>query len=299
MSSDLDLNLVRVFVAIYETQSVTAAAERLDVTQPTISYGLSKLRKAYGERLFLRSGSGVAPTSLAEQLYSVFRDALAAVDNTLEERAVFAPASSKRRFRLAMSDIGVLIFVPLLLRRFQEVAPHIEIEVVSISETTGEDLAAGRLDVAVGNIPQLSSQTRSAHLFKEHYVCLMSASHPGIGGEMSLSQFLTARHVMVSSPRSGHALVEDGLAQLGIHRNIVAKVPHFTVLPELLSQSDLLVILPSRVANLYVVQGALKAMRLPVDLPEFHVQVHWHRRQDTSVAHKWLVDETVRVLASL
>lgn len=299
MSSDLDLNLVRVFVAIYETQSVTAAAERLDVTQPTISYGLSKLRKAYGDRLFLRSGSGVAPTNLAEQLYSVFRDALAAVENTLEERAVFFPASSKRRFRLAMSDIGVLIFVPLLLRRFQEVAPHIEIDVVSISETTAEDLAAGRLDVAIGNIPQLNSQTRSAHLFKEHYVCLMSASHPSIGSEMSLSQFLTARHVMVSSPRSGHALVEEGLAQLGIHRNIVAKVPHFTVLPELLSQSDLLVILPSRVANLYVVQGALKAMRLPVELPEFHVQVHWHRRQDTSIAHKWLVDETVRVLASL
>lgn len=295
----MDLNLVRVFVAIYETQSVTAAAERLDVTQPTISYGLSKLRTAYGDRLFLRSGSGVAPTNLAEQLYSVFRDALAAVDNTLEERAVFSPASSKRRFRLAMSDIGVLIFVPLLLRRFQEAAPHIEIDVVSISDSTGEDLAAGRLDVAIGNIPQLSSQTRSTLLFKEHYVCLMSASHPNIGEEMSLSQFLTARHVMVSSPRSGHALVEEGLSQLGIHRNIVAKVPHFTVLPELLSQSDLLVILPSRVANLYVAQGALKAMRLPVDLPEFHVQVHWHRRQDTSVAHKWLVEETVKALAAL
>ncbi|WP_342133048.1 LysR family transcriptional regulator [Hydrogenophaga sp. OTU3427] len=299
MSNDMDLNLVRVFVAIYETQSVTAAAERLDVTQPTISYGLSKLRKSYGDRLFLRSGSGVAPTSLAEQLYTVFRDALAAVDNTLEARAVFSPATSRRRFRLAMSDIGVLIFVPLLLRRFQEVAPHIEIEVISISETTGEDLAAGRLDVAIGNIPQLSSQTRSSLLFKEHYVGLMSATHPGIGGEMTLSQFLTARHVMVSSPRSGHALVEERLAQLGIHRNIVARVPHFTVLPELLSQSDLLVILPSRVANVYVGQGALKAMPLPVELPEFHVQVHWHRRQDTSVAHKWFIEETVRVLGTL
>lgn len=295
----MDLNLVRVFVAIYETQSVTAAAERLDVTQPTISYGLSKLRTAYGDRLFLRSGSGVAPTNLAEQLYSVFRDALAAVDNTLEARAVFSPALSRRRFRLAMSDIGVLIFVPLLLRRFQEVAPHIEIDVVSLSDSTGEDLAAGRLDVALGNIPQLSSQTRSTLLFKEHYVILMSAMHPTISGEMSQSQFVTARHVMVSSPRSGHALVEDALAQLGVQRNIVARVPQFTVLPELLSQSDLLVILPSRVANLYVSQGALKATSLPVELPDFQVKVHWHRRQDTSVAHQWLVEEIVKVLGRL
>jgi DNA-binding transcriptional LysR family regulator len=297
--SQLDLNLVRVLVAIYETQSVTAAAERLDVTQPTISYGLGKLRKAYGDRLFLRSGAGVSPTGLAEQLYPVFRVALAAVDNTLEERAAFSPLVSGRRFRLAMSDIGVLIFVPLLLKRFQEAAPRIEIDVVQISETTGEDLAAGRLDLAVGNIPQLNRQTRSALLFKEHYVCLMSAAHPSIGKVMSLSQFLTARHVMVSSPRSGHALVEDGLAELGVHRNIVAKVPQFTVLPELLSQSDLLVILPSRVANLYVSQGALKAVDLPVKLPDFQVQVHWHRRQDTSVAHRWLIDEVTRTLGHL
>lgn len=297
--SQLDLNLVRVLVAIYETQSVTAAAERLDVTQPTISYGLSKLRRIYGDRLFLRSGQGVSPTSLAEQLYTTFRDALAAVEHTLEERAAFSPLTSRRRFRMAMSDIGVLIFVPLLLKRFQEVAPHLEIEVIPLSDAIGEELATGRLDMAVGNLPQLSQQARHSLLFQEHYVCLMSAAHPGIGHEMSLSQFVTARHVMVTSPRSGHAHVEDWLTQMGVHRNIVAKVPHFTVLPELLSQSDLLVILPSRVANLYVSQGALKSVKLPVQLPAFQVQVHWHRRQDTSVAHKWLIDETVRTLGCL
>lgn len=297
--SQLDLNLVRVFVAIYETRSVTQAAERLDLTQPTISYGLAKLRKVYADRLFSRSSNGLVPTSLAEQLFQRYRDALTSVESTLEQNTAFDPLRSTRRFRLAMSDIGVLYFVPPLLRKFQESAPHIEIDIVQIPDAPSEDLSVGRLDMAIGNIPALASPVHSVLLFREHYVCLMSANHPTIGERMSLEEFSSARHVMVSSPRSGHFLIEEALAERGIHRNIVARVPQFTVLPQLLSQSDLLVLLPSRVANLYVLQGGLKALPLPVPLPDFQVQAHWHARHEYSAAHRWLVDEIVQTLSKL
>lgn len=297
--SHLDLNLVRVFVAIYETHSVTQAAERLDVTQPTISYGLAKLRKVYADRLFMRSSDGLMPTSLAEQLFVRYREALTTVESTLEQNTAFDPLHSTRRFRLAMSDIGVLYFVPPLLRRFQESAPHIEIDIVQIPDALGEDLSVGRLDMAIGNIPALASPMHSVLLFREHYVCLMSANHPIIGERMSLEEFSSARHVMVASPRSGHFLIEEALAERGISRNIVARVPQFTVLPQLLSQSDLLVLLPSRVASLYVLQGGLKALPLPVPLPDFQVQAHWHARHEYSAAHRWLVDEIVRTLGKL
>ena len=297
--SHLDLNLVRVFVAIYETRSVTQAAERLDLTQPTISYGLAKLRKVYADRLFSRSSNGLIPTSLAEQLFQRYRDALASVESTLEQNTAFDPQRSTRRFRLAMSDIGVLYFVPPLLRKFQESAPHIEIDIVQIPDALSEDLAVGRLDMAIGNIPALASPVHSVLLFREHYVCLMSANHPIIGERMSLEEFSSARHVMVSSPQSGHFLIEQALAERGINRNIVARVPQFTVLPQLLSQSDLLVLLPSRVANLYVEQGGLKALALPVPLPDFQVQAHWHARHEYSAAHRWLVEEIVQTLGKL
>ncbi|MET3915511.1 DNA-binding transcriptional LysR family regulator [Variovorax sp. OAS795] len=297
--SHLDLNLVRVFVAIYETRSVTQAAERLDVTQPTISYGLAKLRKMYADRLFMRSSDGLIATGLAEQLFERYRDALTTIESTLEQNTTFDPLRSTRRFRLAMSDIGVLYFVPPLLRRFQEAAPHIEIDIVQIPDALGEDLSVGRLDMAIGNIPVLASPMHSVLLFREHYVCLMSANHPTIGERMSLKEFSSARHVMVSSPRSGHFLIEEVLAERGINRNIVARVPQFTVLPQLLSQSDLLVLLPSRVASLYVLQGGLKSLPLPVPLPDFKVQAHWHARQEYSAAHRWLVDEIVQTLSKL
>ena len=295
----LDLNLIRVFVAIYETRSVTQAAERLDVTQPTISYGLAKMREVYADRLFSRGAAGLLPTGLAEQLFERFRDALATVESTLEQQRLFDPALSTRRFRLAMSDIGVLYFVPPLLRRFQESAPRIEIDIMQIAESVGEDLAAGRIDLAIGHIPALSPQIRSALLFREHYVCLMSSAHPSIGDTMSLKEFAAARHVMVSSPRTGHFLVDEALAQRGVNRNIVARVPQFTVLPPLLSQSDLLVLLPSRVAELYVSQGGLKALALPVELPDFQVQAYWHVRHEYGAANRWLIDETVQTLSKL
>lgn len=297
--SHLDLNLVRVFVAIYETRSVTHAAERLDVTQSTVSYALAKLRKVYLDRLFSRGSDGLVPTGMAEQLFQRFREALTMVEGTLEQNASFDPLRSTRRFRLAMSDIGVLYFDAAAAAPLPGGgAAHRDRDRADLRHAR-----RGAVDRAPRHggrqHPSLGSPMHGALLFREHYVCLMSASHPSIGERMSLAAFSAARHVMVSSPRSGHFLIEDMLAERGINRNIVARVPQFTVLPQLLSQSDLLVLLPSRVADLYVRQGGLKALPLPVPLPDFQVQAHWHARHEYSAAHRWLVGEIVRTLGKL
>jgi DNA-binding transcriptional LysR family regulator len=295
----LDLNLVRVFVAIYEARNLTRAALRLSVTQPTISYGLGKLRDAYADRLFMRGTGGLLPTTLAEQLYDPFVEFLARIDGTLDRRSPFRPKESARRFRLAMSDIGVLFFAPPLLSRFQHTAPNIEVDFVPVSERTGDDLIAGRVDVAIGNLPNLVATTKTAKLFREHYACLLSSEHPLIGEGMTLEEFIAGRHVMVSSPSSGHRLIDEALGALGVSRKIVARVTHFTVLPQLLAKSDLLVILPSRVASLYAGQGGLKMLDLPVPIPQFDVRAHWHPGQAGSSAHRWLVEEVIEALGQL
>jgi DNA-binding transcriptional LysR family regulator len=295
----LDLNLIKVFIAIYESRSVTLAAERFEVTQPTISYALSKLRTAYGDRLFIRHSKGLAPTPIAENLYRTFCDATKLIEATLEQRHLFDPLNSTHQFRLAMSDIGVLYFAPPLLTRFQSCAPRLEIEIVQTSDAISEGLRSGRTDVAIGNLPFLIGNTQSAHLFREHYVCLLSSDHPDIADEMTLSAFSNARHLMVVSPSSGHRLVDEILSQQGVVRRVVARVPQFTVLPRLIPNSDLLVILPSRVAALFVAQGGLKALPLPIEIPSFDVRVHWHIRQENGAAHKWLIREIVETLGAL
>jgi DNA-binding transcriptional LysR family regulator len=284
----LDLNLIRVFVAIYETRSVTGAADRLFLTQPTVSYGLAKLRKLLNDPLFTRTHDGMLATPCGDRTYEQFSAAMARIESAVDMTQHFDPAHSSRRFRVAMSDIGELFFLPPLLAHIHREAPNVEIEVVQIAmdEVVGW-LAAGKADIAIGCLPAIRALTRNETLFNEHYVCLMRESHPSVGDCLTLENFAAARHVHVSSPFSGHRLVEDVLRTHGVSRKVALQIHHFTILPYLISNSDLLVTLPSRVAGLFAAFGGLKVMDLPVSIPDFDVCVYWDDRHDIYTAHRW------------
>jgi len=299
VSTHFDLNLVRAFIAIFETRSVTQAAERLGLTQPTMSHSLARLRDLYGDRLFARGGQGLTPSAVAERLYEQLTVALSTIEGTLEAQQGFDPATSTRRFRFATSDIGALFFIPPLLRRLQIVAPRLQTEFVPLSETVMSDLATGALDFALGNLPHLHEQTREALLFNERYVCLLSSDYPLPPGGLRLEEFVRARHVMVASPVSGHALIESALSQRGVRRNVVALIPQFSVLPSLVEGSDLFVALPERVARLFAQERKLQVAEIPVALPGFEVRMHWHARSESSAAHRWLRDEIIQTLSRL
>jgi DNA-binding transcriptional LysR family regulator len=299
MAARFDLNLVRVLVAIYETRSVTQAAERLELTQSTVSHALARLREAYGDHLFSRVPKGLLPSPLCDELYARLSDALSSIEGSLDQAGPFDPTRTSRCFRFAMSDIGAMFFVPPLLRRFQVIAPHLQVDVVATSGSDAEDLASGKLDLAIGSLPGLAPVTRWRTLFSDHYVCLMSARHPIAGKSITLEQFATTRHVVVNSPSSGHALVERLLAAHGVAPRVVAHVPQFTVLPQLLADSDLLVILPLRVARLFAAAERLKHVELPIPIPTFEVRMHWHPRHDAIAAHRWMRDEVATTLSVL
>lgn len=294
-----DLNLVRTFVAIYETKSVTQAAERLNLTQPTISHALSRLRDLYGDRLFSRGSLGLVPTAIAERVYEHLSVALTAIEGTVDARSSFEPLTSTRRFRIALSDIGSLFFTPPLLKRFQQVAPRVQIEFVQLSDTLLDDLARGTLDIAIGTLPTLHSHTRNELVFHESYACLVAQDYPCSEQGIDLETFSHARHVMVTSPSSGHALIDGVLAERGVQRNVVALVPQFSVLPSLVEDSDLVAVLPKRVAKLFESQRRVKAVELPIAIAPFDVRLHWHVRQDGTPAHTWLRTEVMKALAGL
>lgn len=294
--SQLDLNLIRVFVAIYETQSATEAAERLDITQPTVSYGLAKLREALSDQLFVRDQRSFKPTPRATSLYLKFRDALESIGNAIEETQGFDPSSATRVFSIAMTDIGSLYFLPALEAELCRKTPNIGIEVLQIPVTDLVDrLASGKLDVALGNLPSLRGQTRSMPLFLEHYVWLVGMEHAKSIKEMTMETFLASRHVAVSSTYSGHQLAEDALADLGISRKIVVRTPYYTALPQLIANSDLVVLLPSRIAEIFSTQSAVVALPAPMKLPDFEVKMHWHSRHEANPALTWLLDHVASV----
>ncbi|MGH9510400.1 MAG: LysR family transcriptional regulator [Terriglobales bacterium] len=296
----IDLNLVRVCVAIHESGSVTRAADLLSLTQPTVSYGLAKLRELFGDPVFLRNARGMVPTPRGEQICQQFREALTHIDSALESAQAFDPKRSTRRMRVAMSDIGGLVFLPPLFEHLQRHAPKLELEIVEVAvDQVAAELAAGRIDAAVGNLPTVRSRTRSTLLFAEHYVCMMSAHHKLAAQKLTLDRFVTARHVVVASPFSGHKLLDEALAERGVARTVSLIIPHFTILAGLVSGGDVLATLPLRVARVFAGYAPLVIKELPVKMPEFEVRVHWNERQEDAAAQRWLREQIAQVLGSL
>lgn len=296
----LDVPLLKAFVAIYETGSVTAAAERLTLTQPTISYALARLRDTLNDRLFIREGRTMVPTRRAQDCYEKFRAILHQINELVDQQHAFNPSQSTRRFKLAMSDIGALAFLPPLLQYIQKNAAGIEIETMQAPpETLPEALALGKIDAAVGNLPLLGKLTESALLLKEKYGCLVSSSHPTIKHELSLETFLAARHAHVSSELTGHKHLESTLRHAGIVRKIALQVQQFTVLPHLITSTDLLVIVPGTIGRMFEGYGGLRLLPLPFNVPPLEVRVHWDRQQGQNAPQAWLIETIRKTMSNL
>src|SRR5438094_640905 len=159
--ADLDLNLLRVFDAVLQQRSVTAAAARLGLTQPAVSNALARLRALFGDALFVRTPAGMEATPLARGVAEPVRQALALLDSALAHGPGFDPASATRAFRFYMSDLGLIEFLPPLLERVQKTAPGVRLEAVALEvEGISGALAAGALDLAGGFLPSLGPPVR-------------------------------------------------------------------------------------------------------------------------------------------
>src|SRR3954465_5826540 len=219
--ADVDLNLLRGFDAVLREGSVTAAAARLELTQPAVSNALARLRSLLGDPLFVRTASGMEPTPFARGVAEPVRQALALLESALAHGPGFDPATSTRTFRFYMSDIGQVEFLPPLVERVQRLAPAVHLEAVSLEvEDIGDALAAGALDLAMGFLPGLGLPVRRRHLFRDAYVCLMRADHPTIGKTLTRKGFLEASHALVPYRGGGHRVIEEALERAGVARRI-------------------------------------------------------------------------------
>lgn len=292
----LDLNLLRVFEAVLRLRGVTAAGAELGLTQAGVSNALARLRTLLGDPLFVRTPRGMDPTRYAASIAEGVRQALGLIEATLAGRAAFDPATTERAFRLHMSDIGEMVFLPPLLERLHRVAPGVRVETRSTPQEEIETaLAAGELDVAVGFLPGLRPPVRNSRLFVDPYACMMRAGHPAIGERLTRRLFLEASHALVASIGAGHRVIEETLLAHGLERRIALRVPHFMVVPMILERTDLVVTVPSQVARLFGKMGRFKSLKPPVRIPPADVRVHWHERFDGDAANRWLRELVVEL----
>jgi DNA-binding transcriptional LysR family regulator len=283
-----DMELLAVFEEIYSSGSITRAAENLGMAQPTASIALSRLRRHFGDPLFIRTPRGMEPTPHALEILGDVRAATAALHSALRHKKEFAPQHSEREFNICMTDISEIVLLPTLLNHLKQVAPGIRIDATTISPETPMQLASGEVDLAVGFMPHLEAGFYQQKLFDQNFVCLLAADHPRIADTMTRKAFLNEGHVLIKSSGTGHSIVEKSLNAKGIERRIVLRVPSFLGVARIVAQTECIATVPQRFGSAMVQQENVKMLPPPVKLPDFSVKQHWHERFHADPANQWL-----------
>lgn len=287
---NMDLNLLRIFQAVLDERSLTLAGNRLHLSQPAVSHALNRLRELFEDPLFVRTRDGMQPTPTALELANPIARALQAVQEALRLAGGFDPAASERVFRVSMTDVAEMVFLPPICEHLRLQAPNVQLKVVQVpQDQIVESLRTGRLDLAIGNLPALKDATRHALLFNDAYCCLMRKA-PGQPRHKTLSieEYQALSHLQVRSAESSHSQLAQALQERGIARRIALEIPHFSVLPLILLQSDLAATLPLRISKLFNAGGQFRIYGLPVELPAVDVTLHWHEEFENDGGNRWL-----------
>ena len=294
----LDLNLLRVFDAVMAEGNITRAAERLSMTQPSVSNALKRLRDATGEDLLTRAPRGVKPTAYGEVLWPEVREALGRLRQALEP-GDYDPGTDSRVFRLSMVDAVAATRMPALTSRLESIGALARIEVRPLLNRDPRDaLARGDVDFALGHFPEAvaaiaaegsGATARYRRLAETHYVCAMRRGHPLAEGPLTLDAFCAAGHVLVSFSGRAHGFVDQALASLNRSRRVALTVNQFFTAARVVLATDLLTVLPEGFLPVTGHAEQLVTLPLPLAPGAVFVDVLWHVRNERSSAHQWLL----------
>ena len=300
MKVHVGLRMLRVFCDVCETRSVSKAADRNALSQSAASYLLTQIREQIGDPLFTRSRDGMIATPFATELYHKIKPLLEKLDQALSSVLEFDPSVSNRNFRLAMSDIGEMQFIPELLRATHRDAPNITIETCVLSiEALSDALRTGHIDFVIGYLPELGDKMSSDLLFTEKYVCLYSPENSYLRDGVDLEGYLSSPHVEVVSFHSNHNIL-DALSETRFaDRKIGLRVAHFATVPLTIAHTDMVVTVPARIARSFAKYHQLISSELPFEVPSIEVRMFWCDVFAGDPGHAWMREKIAEALKPL
>ncbi|CAI8807492.1 HTH-type transcriptional regulator SyrM 1 [Pseudomonas sp. IT-P395] len=283
----LDINLLLTLDVLLSEHNVTRAAQRLNLSQPSVSVHLAKLRDIFGDPLLLPGPRGMRPTARADELREPLREALEALERAVAPASAFDPALATHTWKVAATDYGESTVVLPALSSLREQAPGTRLAVIDLTPAhLVKQAEQGVFDLALHITEDAPPELHRRPLFTERYVLAGRVGHPGLMHAPSREQFCALEHVMVSREGGGFFGVTDrALADVGLMRKVVLSVPHFLMAMSVLAATDLVAMLPSR-----LVRGnpALQVVDAPLEVPGYEMAMFWGERSHRDPAHKWL-----------
>jgi DNA-binding transcriptional LysR family regulator len=285
----MDLNLLVAFDSMIEYRSVTRAAEALGLSQPAMSAAVARLRKLFGDPLFVKTGSEMRATPRANELAAPVRRVMDTVKSEILQLSAFDAAVSTRTFTIITPDIGEINFLPKVLARLAFQAPGANLRTLSMPRhATSEALESGAADLAVGYFPDLhKAGFYQQRLFRNELVCIVRSDHPTIGKTLALKAYLAAKHAVVR-PEGREHVFEQFLHGRNLKRRVVVEIAHFMSLLPILTSTDLVATVPKDLADVCAKHAPIKILACPIKSPAIEVHQFWHQRFHKEAANVWL-----------
>ncbi|WP_324728992.1 LysR family transcriptional regulator [Pseudomonas chlororaphis] len=283
----LDINLLLTLDVLLAEHNVTRAAQRLNLSQPSVSVHLAKLREIFGDPLLLPGPRGMRPTARADELREPLRRALEALELAVSPASPFDPGAAANTWSVSASDYGESTVILPALAGLRAAAPGTRLAVLELEPgRLVRQAEQGSIDLALHTSEDSPPGLRRRVLFSERYVLVGRAGHPRLQRRPSLAQFGKLEHVVVSPDGGGfHGVTDSALGEVGLTRRVVLSVPHFLFVLSALASTDLVAMLPARLVR---DNPALKVVEPPLEVPGYEMAMLWHERCHRDPAHQWL-----------
>jgi DNA-binding transcriptional LysR family regulator len=295
-----DLNLLAVFDAIMQERHIGRAGERLGLTQPAVSHALGRLRTLTGDRLFVKHARGVKPTPRASALAETIAPALAALQASLDPAQDFQPRTVTRNIVIGASDYASLTLISAMATDLRREAPLMDLSVRAISRAdAAQALRRKDVDLAIGPLSAAPEGVAMTPLFKERFVMIARNNHPALTGPLTVEAFAALPHLLVSPAGDASGMLDPALRERGLSRRVAFTVPHFLVAPFLIETTDLVAVMPERVAMRMRPAARFEIYEMPVHMPPWTVGLALSEETLTDACMVWLVALIRRVAADV
>jgi len=292
MTEQLDLNLLRVFDALLQDSSVTAAAERLHLSIPAASRALGRLRRAMNDPILVRAGRGMAPTPFALRTAPRVRALLDEASALISADRELSAADLQRTFTIRINDGVAVTLVTVVAEAVAAVAPGVVLRFVAEGAESPEALRNGTIDLDIGVADDLGPDLRTSVLYRERLAAIVRADAP-LGPRPTLAQLCRLPHISASRRGRARGPLDDVLEAVGLQRHVAVVVPTSVIAMHLVASSHSIGLVPERLAELYGETLGIRSFPIPGGLPEVEISMCWHARLDADPAQRWL-RETIR-----
>ncbi|MFE7122002.1 LysR family transcriptional regulator [Streptomyces sp. NPDC057654] len=290
MAEQLDLNLLRVFDALMDTRSVTAASARLHLSAPATSRALGRLRRAMNDQILVRAGRGLVPTPFAQRSAARVKALLEEASGLRADPAGNDPGAWRRTFAIRVNDGLTPVLAPRLTRLVAAEAPRVRLRFVAQDSKEADPLRDGSLDLDVGVAGPPPPDLHTEPLFADHFVALVAAdSALGRAPHLTIDDLCAHPHISASRRGLARGPLDEALHRLGRARTVSAVVPSYAVAVLMALEENVVCLVPLLLAQHLVERRVpFRWHTIPLDLPSAQVEFRWHHRLDADPASRWL-----------